>query len=97
MPSLVQQVKQSYSDAIYTFKVLFSMHELECKDDYMISTILIVMIMHMTNNHYLAKSKERQVIYVGVLSSHVGEVKNVQLISKLAKSLLIKWLGEYVR
>ena len=29
-------------------------------------------------------------------STHVGEVKNVQFISQLAKSLLIKWLREYV-
>jgi len=27
-------------------------------------------------------------------STHVGEVKNVQFISQLAKSLLIKWLGK---
>jgi hypothetical protein len=32
----------------------------------------------------------------GVHSTHVGEVKDIQFISQLVKSLLIKWLGEYV-
>ena len=35
-------------------------------------------------------------INVGVYSSQVGEVKYVQFISQLAKSLLIKWLCEDV-
>jgi hypothetical protein len=30
----------------------------------------------------------------GVLSTHIGEIKNVQFISKLAKPSLIKWLCE---
>jgi hypothetical protein len=34
--------------------------------------------------------------YVGVHSTHVGEVYNVQLISQFAKSSFIKWLGEYI-
>ena len=29
-------------------------------------------------------------------STHVGEIKDIQLIPQLAKPLLIKWLGEYV-
>ena len=33
---------------------------------------------------------------VGVHSYQVGEVKYVQFISQLAKTLLIKWLGEYI-
>ena len=50
------------------------------------------------NQLYLALLEERHVIYinVGVHSSQVGEVKYVQFIPQLAKSLLFKWLCEDV-
>ena len=35
-------------------------------------------------------------INLGGASTHIGEVKYVQFIPKLTKSLLIKWLGENV-
>jgi hypothetical protein len=34
--------------------------------------------------------------YVEVLSTHVREVKNIQLIPQFAKSSFIKWLGENI-
>ena len=34
--------------------------------------------------------------YVGVHSTHFGEVKYVQFIAYLAKPLLIQWFGEYI-
>ena len=49
----------------------------------------------MSINFTLLCSKERHVIYGGA-STHIGEVKYVQFIPKLSKSLLIKWLGENV-
>jgi len=67
-------------------------------------TCLYVLIMSLAkhecyvNHHYLALLEERHVLYrnVGVHSFQVGEVKYVQFISQLAKSLLIKWLCEDV-
>ena len=52
--------------------------------------------MHMTSNFTFALLDEKHCHIFGVHLTHVGEIKNVQFISKLAKHFLIKWLGEYV-
>ena len=69
---------------------------ISCKYDYMIYT-------SPNKNEctcqatFTLHGRRRGMLYNGGASTHVGEVKNVQLILKLAKSLLIKWLGENVR
>jgi len=50
----------------------------------------------MHNQFYLCFDRRIDMSYMMVHSTHVGEVWDVQFISKHAKPCLIKWLGEYV-
>ena len=50
----------------------------------------------MPNNFYIALLEGEACHICGGASTHIGEIKDVQFISNLAKLLLIKWLGEYV-
>ena len=47
-------------------------------------------------NFYLGLLKGEACHIMRGASTHIGEVKYVQLIPYLAKPILIKWLGEYV-
>ena len=50
----------------------------------------------MPNNFYLVLLEGEACHIYGGASTHIGEVKYVQFIPNLAKSFLIKWLGEYI-
>ena len=50
----------------------------------------------MPNNVYIALLEGEACHICGGASTHIGEIKDVQFIPNLAKSLFIKWLGEYV-